>query len=231
MPIIVILVLLGTVGIASATGGWIFSGKQVYESGSMTADDIKGWMTLQQVADGLSLPVETVMQLAGAPADGSVTPDTALKDLEGVLPGFETSALREAAAAHLEGGQPSTEGVPTQAPPAVQPAATTPPLATPAPVETAHVPLGEGGGDESGTRPTSTPLPAGQVLPPEEIKGRMSLQEVADLTGVPLNKLLAALNLPPDTRPGTQVKELVDAGSVVEVQTIRDAVAALQQSN
>jgi hypothetical protein len=188
-------------------------------------------MTLQQVADGLGLPVETVMQLVGAPEDGSVTPDTAMKDLEGVLPGFETSALREAAAAHLAGEQPAAVAAPpVEEPPAPPPVTEQPPvaptvteqpaLATPVPAETAHVPQGDGG---EGTRPTSTPLPAGEVLPPDEIKGRMTLQEVASATGVPLDKLLAALKMPPDTNPGTLLKELVSGGSVVEVQPVRDA--------
>jgi hypothetical protein len=233
MPIIVIVALLGTVGVAAATGGLIFSGKQVYQSGDMTADDVKGWMTLQQVADGLSLPVETVMQLAGAPDDGSVTPDTALKDLEKVVPGFETSALRDAAAAYLVDSQPSSEGAaPTEAL-TVQPATATaqPAISTPAPAETAHIPQGDGQGAADGAPATPTPLPTGQMLPLDQIKGRMTLREVADQTGVSREKLLAALNLPKDTSLDVQLKDLVGAGKVAEVQAVRDAVAELQQAD
>jgi hypothetical protein len=61
-----------------------------------------------------------------------------------------------------------------------------------------------------------------------DIKGRHTLQEIVDATGIELAALLAALNLPEDTDPQTAVRELVDAGLVSEVDDIRTAVAALQ---
>ena len=53
-----------------------------------------------------------------------------------------------------------------------------------------------------GTGPT--PLPEGQILPADQIKGRMTLREVSDQCAVDLDALLAALNLPQDTDPDTQ---------------------------
>ena len=61
-----------------------------------------------------------------------------------------------------------------------------------------------------------------------DIKGRHTLQEIVDATGVELAALLAALKLPPDTDPQTTVRDLVDAGLVTEVDQVRAAVAGLQ---
>ncbi len=103
--------------------------------------------------------------------------------------------------------------------PAAEDAAPARPVATPD-----HVPAGDGLGD--GTGPT--PLPAGQVLPASEIKGRHTLAEIAQQAAVPLDGLLAALGLPAGFDPNTAVKDLASSGAVAEVQAVRDAVARLQ---
>lgn len=221
MPILAVVALLGTIFVTQLTGDWIVSGKDI-PLGEMTPEDIKGWMTLENVADGLQIPLAEVYRLAGIPAGSDIPPTTAMKDLEGLIEGFETSVLREAAAAYLAG---ETGAAPAAAE-TPAPAATPTPQPTPAAAVVAtptHAPLGDG----TGTGPT--PLPAGQILPAVDIKGRMTLQEVASQTGVELAKLLAALGLPADTNPNTQVKTLVDEGKVAEVETIRAAVTELQK--
>jgi len=236
MPAIVIVILLGTVGLSRLTGDWIISGKQIYDTGNMTATDIKGWMTLEQVAAGLSLPIDTVYQLAGIPEDANVPPETALKDLEGLVEGFEVSGLRDAATAYLaletpaESPDATVEPIPT---PAALPTTLTPAPAnqsTSAVAEataTPHVPTGSGTGDGTGTGPT--PLPPGDILPADQIKGRMTLREVADQCAVPLDALLTALDLPADQDPDTQLKSLVEQIPGFEVQMVQDAVGALQK--
>lgn len=237
MPIIAVIALVATIGVTRLTGDWIVSGKQI-PLGAMTAADIKGWMTLENVSDGLQIPLPDLYKLAGIPAGADIPPTTAMKDLEGLVEGFETTLLRDAAAAYLAGGAAPTE-IPTE-PPAITPipevkaptAAVA--TATPAPLQPAalaatempHTPQGTGTGEGTGAGPT--PLPAGQVLPADEIKGRMTLQEIADQCAVPLDKLLEALKLPADTSPATQVKTLVDEGQIPEIQNIRDAVKELQ---
>jgi len=62
-PIVFIAVMLGGVGVAQATGAWITSGKQVVVAGQLTADDIKGSMTLQQAADGVGMPFAELVTL------------------------------------------------------------------------------------------------------------------------------------------------------------------------
>ena len=240
MPIIAIAALIAVVLGARLTGDWIVSGKQI-PLGDMTAADIKGWMTLQNVSDGLQIPLPDLYKLAGIPEGTAVPPTTAMKDLEGLVKGFEVSLLREAAAAYLAGDAPAQAPAPEPAPPVATMAPATPvptqpatpeATATPAPTQpaaleatvTPHTPQNTGEGTGDGP----TPLPPGQVLPYDQIKGKMTLQEIADQCAVPLDKLLAALNLPANTSPAIEIKSLAADGTIAEVTAVRDAVKVLQ---
>jgi hypothetical protein len=204
MPVIVISVLLGTVLGTQALGWWSISGRTSVNLDSLSPEDIKGWMTLQQVADGMNLSIENLYKIGGIPTD--VSPETALKDMEEVV---EVSALREALTAYAAGEQPAQTVETTPEPEVTEKASTT----------------GEHTGD--GTGPT--PLPPGEVLPADQIKGRMTLREISDQCAVDLDALLAALNLPPDTDPDTQLKTLTQEGVLEEVTQVQDAVALLQK--
>lgn len=207
LPLVTLSFLLGSVWVAQATGVWSTSGRAVLSAGALTPADIKGWMTVQQVADGLKMPLADLYALAGLPAD--LPPTTALKDLEKLVAGFETSLLRD----RLTAWQAAPPAAPTPAP--------TP---TPAPpVATPHAPTGAGGGD--GTGPT--PLPAGQVLPASQIKGRHTLADISTQCAVPFDTLLKALDLPADTPPTTQVKTLFETGPLTLTE-LQARVAALQ---
>jgi hypothetical protein len=246
MPIIAIAALVAVVLGARLTGDWIVSGKQI-PLGDMTAADIKGWMTLQNVSDGLKIPLPVLYKLAGIPEGTDVPPTTAMKDLEGFAEGFEVSLLREAAAAYLAGSgapaqaqaaEPSpptatavpatavpVTPVPMQLPGSVSTATSAPPqAAAPEAAVTPHTPRSTGEGTGDGP----TPLPPGQVLPYDQIKGKMTLQEIAGQCAVPLAELLDALTLPANTNPATEVKSLVADGKVAEVTAVRDAVRVLQ---
>jgi hypothetical protein len=94
VPLVVISILLGAVGLAAAGGQWVTTGRETVNLAKMTPAEIKGWMTLQQLMDGFGLSKETLYQIAGIPADVSVS--TALKEIEKLVPGFETSILRTA---------------------------------------------------------------------------------------------------------------------------------------
>src|SRR5512143_563679 len=93
MPVIVIVALLGTTLMAQAAGFWSTSGKDSVDLENMSATDIKGWMTLQQVMDGMKISKEDLYTVGGIPLD--VPTETALKDLEGIVPDFEISTLRD----------------------------------------------------------------------------------------------------------------------------------------
>jgi len=60
-------------------------------------------MTFQQLSDGYGIPKDTLYELLGIPPEIPV--ETALKDMESILPGFEVSAVREMIDTYLEQGQ------------------------------------------------------------------------------------------------------------------------------
>ena len=211
LPLLVGVALLGSVGIAQATGMWEVSGKQAIVPGGLTSsEDVRGWMTLQQIADGFGLGLEELYRLAGVPQD--VPPETALKDLEALLTDFETSAVREALSIYLgevPAPEPDAEVTATATPTPEAPAA-------PAPEVIATVHAGP------------TPLPAGAVLPADEIKGRHTLLEISEQCAVPLAELLARLGLPADSDPAVAVKDLTARGVLSSLEELRAVVTELQ---
>jgi predicted flap endonuclease-1-like 5' DNA nuclease len=228
LPTLALILMLGTVGVAQANGWWIVSGKEMVNVEQLTGGaDVKGWMTLQQVADGVDIDTATLYAQLGLAAD--IPPETALKDLEKIVAGFEVSVVREvvdtvlgkAPAAATEPAPPAATPVATEA--AATSAPTPTPQPTPAPTAE-HTPLGAGSG--AGTGEEGVPPAVTSAL---DIKGRHTLREIADATGIDLADLLTALELPADTDPGAAVRDLVEAGLVSEVGEIRAAVAALQQ--
>lgn len=223
MPALSLILFFGAIGVAQAAGWWVTSGRQAVAAGVMTVDDLKGWMTLQQAADGLGVPVEDLVALVGAPEDAGVEAGTAFKDIEGLVPGFELTAYREKVQAYLDeregGARVGATTVPTTLPTSAATDATAP--ATPVPTAT-HVPTGT----PTGT-PTRTPIGTPTRTPEGGVRGSMTLQEVADANGVALDRLLEASDLRADLDPGTVLREIQNVVPGFEIQTIRDAVAEL----
>lgn len=216
MPALLLVVLLGTAFGSQALGVWSVSGRTAVALDQLAPADIKGWMTLEQVANGLAISLEDVYRIGGIPAD--VAPETALKELEAVV---EVSTLRELLAAYLEGDDASLpEETASEASPPIEPTA----LPTAAAPTSTPVAPPQHTGDGAGP----TPLPAGQILPASEIKGRMTLREVSEQCAVDLAALLAALDLPSDTDPETQLKALTQGGLLDEINQVQEAVASLQ---
>ena len=73
-----------------------------------------------------------------------------------------------------------------------------------------------------------TPLRAGQILPADQIKGRMTLREVSTQCAVPLDTLVQNLNLASSTSPDTAIKDLIAAGKLTEATDVQKVVADLQ---
>jgi hypothetical protein len=235
MPLVVVVALLGSVWVAKAAGLWQTSGRDqvlLDESGQADPAGIKGWMTLQDVADTYGLPLEAVYALIGAGAE--IPADTALKDLESLLPDMEVSLVREGVAAYLAGtwsaadgpygaeAPEANDGAPVDVEPTPEPTQAPDPTVAPT---AEHVPQAQGQGDGSGS---GFVLPEdGSRVPGAEIKGRMTLQEVVDYCQVPLDYLIAELGLPADVDAHLRMSEL--AGQFgLEVQTVRDVVSAYQ---
>lgn len=89
MPIVVIVTLLGSVAVAQLMGWWVPS---VDVNAMNSPDQIRGWMTLQQVSEQFKIPQEILYQKLAIPAD--VPPTTPLRDLEGKVADFEVDAVR-----------------------------------------------------------------------------------------------------------------------------------------
>jgi ferredoxin len=145
-------VLVGAILIAQLSGAWIVSGRTTIDTENLAVADIKGWMTLQQVIDGVHITREELYALVSIPADMPTT--TALKDLEALVPGFETSTLRDALTAKLNSTKATPDAashLPAQ--PLAQPS--TQPSGQPSVQPTAHLTL------TPTPRPSATPLPAG----------------------------------------------------------------------
>ncbi|HSN11584.1 MAG TPA: hypothetical protein VLS51_05720 [Propionibacteriaceae bacterium] len=111
-PVIFLAVMFGGVGIAQLTGDWVTSGRQPIVAQQLAVDDIKGWMTLQQAADGLGVTVDDLVTLIGAPDPSLLTPGTAFKDVESVVPGFSLTTFRESVRALLAGRGVTTTPAP-----------------------------------------------------------------------------------------------------------------------
>ena len=93
--ILVLVVFLGTVGIAAATGNWSTSGRTTGGGRDVTlsggsVNEIKGWMAIGDVADAWGVPLSEILAAFELPVD--TAPSTALKDLESDL--FSVSMLR-----------------------------------------------------------------------------------------------------------------------------------------
>lgn len=110
-PVVSVVVLFGSVGVATITGDWVTGGReQVAQKAQLTVDDVKGWMTLQQAADGLGMPVATVIELIDPTNAAGLGPTTVFKDVEARVPGFELSTYRELLRDHLAGSPAPTSG-------------------------------------------------------------------------------------------------------------------------
>ncbi len=220
MPAVAIVTLLGAVLTAKAVGAWQTSGRDMVDpTQPLTSADIRGWMPLSYLMEQLDLTQAELHELLGLPPN--TAEETALKDLEEVI---EVSEVREILAIYL--GEASLEGASEPAEGEVEAATPVPEAArTQATVgqEADHVP---GSGDGAGPGPT--PLPEGQILAAAGIKGRMTLREVSEQCAVPLELLYSELGLPDGTSPSIALKDLRSQFPDVEVEDVREVVAAYQ---
>lgn len=220
IPVVTIALLFGSWGVGKATGEWEISGRQQVLAGQqITADDIRGWMTIQQAADGLGIAPEEIIALLDAPQGAEVTPQTAFKDLEALVPGFEVSTFRDILRAYLSGaptGASPDPGHSSSAPSAAAGAPTRAPTGIPTGTSTSR--------GEEGT-PTGTGAPGSGST--QAITGQMTLQQVAVDNGLDVQDLVAEAGLPADIDPGTTLKDIKNIVPGFEVQVVRDAVARL----
>ena len=228
-PVASLVIMAATVAVSQATGTWATSGRQVITAGkSLTVDDLKGWMTLQQAADGLGLPVDQLIGLVGAPAGVTVTPDTAFKDLESLVPGFELTAFREVLSARLAGVVPSPA---TGASGSSAPSSSSPTSSASASSVSATA------GDASATTlpvPTASRTPTGTAtgaalgsVAEGTVTGQSTLRTVASAAGIDPLVLAAESGLPADVDLDATLRSLRDAYPAFTLESVRDAVVRL----
>ncbi len=223
LPILLFVAWFGAIGVAKLTGSWSTGGKEsiaLYDAeGNLDPEQIRGWMTLTDVSEGYGIPLAAFYTWLG-PVEG-LGPETAMKDLESLIPGFETGNVREFVAAYMAGTllPPLSETGPDLT-------ATAAPAVTSTPDES-HTPTGSGDGTGTGEHLTVTPLPAGALLPADGIKGRMTLREVSDQCGVPLAYLIAEMQFNADEDPNTSLRDLASKYGI-ELESLKEVVRTYQ---
>ena len=148
-PIVFVVVMLGGVGIAQASGAWITTGKQVVVAGTLSADDVKGSMSLQVAADGVGVTVDDLITLIN-PSDRSLlSPAMLFKEIEAIVPSFELTLFRETLRAFLA----ARDGTPLATPtPTASASPTTTPAAATGPDSATHTSTPTGTGTGKRTR-------------------------------------------------------------------------------
>ena len=160
-------------------------------------------MTLRQAADGLGMPFAEFVTLVNPPDPSLLTPATAFKELEALVPGFDLATFRETLRTYLT----DTNGTPIPTPPATASGISSPsvvaastPSATATHTATAQA-TGTGTGDAS-------------------IKGSMTLRQVADASHLTVAALVAECGLPSDVNADLTLRELADSVPGFDVQVV-----------
>jgi hypothetical protein len=93
-----LLLLFGTIQVSKETGFWTTSGRVTGtgEAVVLTGNDpleIKGWMTIEQVATAYQVRPADLKSATGIPSE--VPDSTALRDVERLAPGFSAQGVRD----------------------------------------------------------------------------------------------------------------------------------------
>lgn len=94
--VLALAIFVGTIATAQATGNWSVSGKLTSTGEKVAAtgtnpDEIKGWMTLEEVATAYRVPLEEMLRAFELPMD--TNPKKQIKEMES--DSFSPANLRE----------------------------------------------------------------------------------------------------------------------------------------
>ncbi|MFB3825163.1 MAG: 4Fe-4S binding protein [Bryobacteraceae bacterium] len=186
--------LLGLIGASQLAGKWQTKPAMVSftdSKGKLEAENIRGWMTLQEISGGYGIPLDRLYREAGIPAQ--VAPTTAMNRIGSTYNlKFEPEKIREVVSGYVQ-GKPARQAGALPPPAAKKTAA--------AAKKQDHAP-----GEEE-----------------PEVKGFMTLNEVALKTGVPKEYILKALGITAKVDPRTPLREWMHEHDK-SVQDVRDAV-------
>ncbi len=171
--IIGLVIFFGAYGYARVANLWqTWASPTASIVGKDPTEAIFGWMTVEQIAETLKIPVTEVVEMGKLPQD--IPLDVPVKNVEGV----DDEVLKE----NLK------EGL--------------------------------------GTRPSSETSQPSHILPPDEIKGSMTMNEIATTYGVDGKKVFEKAGWPVESDPEISIKTVAhELGK--EVQEIRNSIKDL----
>jgi hypothetical protein len=206
--------LFALIGASQVAGKWQTKPDAVSlkdAKGRLQPENIRGWMNLQEISEGFGIPLADLYRGTGLPASVPATArmNTIAKTFNLK---FEPETIREIVHAHLEKKPIQAAAAPLS--PGLQAKSST---------ETNPVTETKKAGPRQGAgRRQSSQEHASDEEP--EVKGFMTLNEIALKTGVPKDYLLKTLGLPDTINPRVPLREWMhDHGK--SVQELRDAVA------
>lgn len=91
--VLVVLLFFGGIGTTKLIGIYQTTPAKITSETKITAEEIKGYMTLQELSLGLKMNLNDLYKKLNIPS--SVSKDTKLKDIKNYVPGFEVENARE----------------------------------------------------------------------------------------------------------------------------------------
>ena len=226
--------LLGMIGISKATSTWRTKPERlefVGKSGEMDPENIRGWMSLQQISTGFDIPLEKLYADLGLPAE--VLPTAQIKDIHKDYDvEFEPDSAREIVRAYLDGTPPPDlkarraerekehqERVPGREPQAA---------AGPESGERGQR-AGEGKGPGEGRGQGQGGSSDSEGGPPA-VRGNMTINEIVLKTGIPRSYLLKNAGLPEDVPTREPLRGWIQKYNKTP-RDLRDAVEKYRAEN
>lgn len=93
ITIFVFVIFFGGIGIAKLMGIYQVTPQPITSETKMTPEEIKGYMTIEEVSVGLKIDINEVYEKLGLPT--SISKDTKLKEISNIIPGFDVEESRE----------------------------------------------------------------------------------------------------------------------------------------
>ncbi|MBL0158152.1 MAG: 4Fe-4S binding protein [Bryobacterales bacterium] len=202
--------LVTTVGLSQMWGKWRTQPVMVgytNAAGKLDAGQIRGWMTVADISDGYRIPMPALY--AGAKLPAAVDPATRLNQVAKKYKlDFEPDSMRDVVARYL--GSSRTQEAPAAA---------------------ERKPAGQAAVKAEGKPAEPRARAQAAAAPPQahtggdaEVKGFMSLSEIADKTGAPAEYILKSLQISDPVDASLPVREWMHSRGK-SIQDIRDAVA------
>lgn len=201
VPVVAIVVMLGSVAGAQIGGWWQTSGTELVTIEDVSPEDIRGSSTLGDLAVAFDIPMGELFSILGI--EGSYSKDTKLKDLTDIV---EVGVARGLIAQHL--------GIPWE----IKEHDDFDEEAELAPATPAQTSSGGATGEGEVT------------LAGADIKGRMTLAEVSEGANIPLEYLYQELSLNEEIPATMALKDITERVEGFKVSVVREIVDAYDAS-